>query len=62
MTTYKYKGVSPDGARVSGVIKAYDEFEAVSQLRETCSVVTKIEAVPEQKEGDAITAAYLSLF
>ena len=49
MTTYKYKGVSPDGARVSGVIKAYDEFEAVSQLRETCSVVTKIEAVPEQK-------------
>lgn len=51
MTTYKYKGVSPDGARVSGVIKAYDEFEAVSQLRETCSVVTKIEAVPEQKEG-----------
>jgi len=51
LTTYKYKGVSPDGARVSGVIKAYDEFEAVSQLRETCSVVTKIEAVPEQKEG-----------
>ena len=51
MTTYKYKGISADGAKVSGVIKAYDEFEAVSQLRETCSVVTKIEAVPEQAGG-----------
>lgn len=51
MTTYKYKGISADGAKVSGVIKAYDEFEAVSQLRETCSVVTKIEAVPEQTGG-----------
>lgn len=51
MTTYKYKGISADGAKVSGVIKAYDEFEAVSQLRETCSVVTRIEAVPEQTGG-----------
>ena len=51
MTTFKYKGLSPDGAKVSGVIKAYDEYEAVSQLRETCSVVTRIEAVPEQTGG-----------
>ena len=49
MTTYKYKGVSADGAKISGVIRAYDEFEAVSQLRETCSVVTRIEAVPEEQ-------------
>lgn len=51
MTTFKYKGLSPDGAKVSGVIKAYDEYEAVAQLRETCSVVTKIEPVPEQRSG-----------
>ena len=33
MTTYKYKGLSPDGAKLSGVIKAYNEFEAIAQLR-----------------------------
>ena len=43
MTTYRYKGLSPDGAKLSGVIQAYNEYEAVSQLRETCSVITKIE-------------------
>ena len=51
MTTFKYKGLSPDGAKVAGVIKAYDEYEAVAHLRETCSVVTKIEPVPEQRSG-----------
>lgn len=58
MTTYKYKGISADGAKVSGVIKAYDEFEAVSQLRETCSVVTRIEAVPEQTGGSVRLVAH----
>lgn len=55
MTTYKYKGISADGAKVSGVIRAYDEFEAVSQLRESCSVVTKIEAVAEQQADRSLT-------
>ncbi len=49
MTTYQYKGISPDGAKVSGVIKAYDEYEAVARLRERCAVVTRIAAVPETK-------------
>lgn len=49
MTTYKYRGLSPDGAKVSGVIKAYNEYEAVAQLRQTCSVITKIEEVKETK-------------
>ena len=43
MTTYKYRGLSPDGAKVSGVIKAYNEYEAGAQRRQTCSVITKIE-------------------
>ena len=51
MTTYKYKGLSPDGAKLSGVIKAYNEFEAVAQLRETCSVITKIEEVKETQSS-----------
>ena len=49
MTTYKYRGLSPDGVKVSGVINAYDEYEAVSRLHDTCSVITKIEAVKETK-------------
>lgn len=49
MTTYKYKGLSPDGAKVSGVIQAYNEYEAVSHLRETCSVITRIEEVKETR-------------
>lgn len=49
MTTFKYRGLSPDGEKVSGAIKAYNEYEAVAQLRETCSVITHIEEVKEKK-------------
>lgn len=45
MTTYRYRGQTADGARVSGVIRAYDEYEAVAQLRQTCAFVTKLEEV-----------------
>ena len=48
MTTYRYRGQTADGTRVSGVIRAYDEFEAVSELRETCAVITKLEEVRER--------------
>lgn len=53
MTTYRYKGLSPDGVKVTGVIHAYDEYEAVSQLRETCSIITKIEPVKETERAGA---------
>ena len=49
MTTFKYKGLSPDGQKVSGVVKAYNEFEAVTQLRGTCSAITSIQEVKEAK-------------
>ena len=47
LKTFRYKAVSPDKIKVSGVIKAYDEYEAVTRLRETCSIVTGIEEVKE---------------
>lgn len=50
MNTYKYKGLSQDGTKVSGVVQAYDEFEAVSHVRETCSIVTRIEEVKESPD------------
>lgn len=49
MTTYKYRGQSLNGARVSGVVRAYDEFEAVAKLRDTCAFITKIEPVKERE-------------
>ena len=38
MTTYRYRGQTKDGTAVSGVIRAYDEFEAASRLRETVAL------------------------
>ena len=51
MTTYRYKGQTADGGKVSGIIRAYDEFEAVSKLRDTCAFVTKLEEVKEKKDS-----------
>ena len=48
MTTFKYRGLSPDGQKISGVVKAYNEYEAVTQLRETCAVITNIQEVKEK--------------
>lgn len=50
MITYRYKGQTAAGAKVSGVIRAYDEFEAVAKLRDTCAFITKIEEVQEKKK------------
>ena len=51
MTTFRYKGQTADGTKVSGIIRAFDEFEAVSQLREKCAFITKIEPVKEASES-----------
>ena len=32
----------PTGEEISGVLEAYDEFEAADQIRETCPVITKL--------------------
>ena len=42
MQTYQYSAISKDGAKVSGVIEAFDEFAAVASIKEACSVVTKL--------------------
>ena len=50
MQAFQYKAVSKDGASVRGVIEAYDEFEAVAKIKETCSIVLKVEPVKEKRE------------
>lgn len=51
MTTFRYKGQTAGGAKVSGVLRAYDEFEAADKLRESVAIITTLEAVPEKKES-----------
>lgn len=48
MLTYQYRAISKDGAKVRGVIEAFDEYDAVTRIKETCSVVTKITRVEER--------------
>lgn len=48
MLTYQYRAISKDGAKVRGVIEAFDEYDAVTRIKETCSVVTKITQVEER--------------
>ena len=45
MATYRYKGISPGGEHVKGVIKAPNEYEAVALLREQCAVVSSLDEV-----------------
>ncbi len=47
MTTFKYTGLTVGGAKVSGIVEAYDEYEAVASLRDRVPVITEISAVSE---------------
>ena len=49
MTTFKYKARTADGNLVSGVVEAYSEFEAVEQIKRTCTIVEKITEVKGDK-------------
>ena len=52
MKAYKYKALSLSGKKVSGVVEAYDEFEAVSKIKESCNVILDIAEVKAvKKEG-----------
>lgn len=49
MQTFKYSAISRDGTSVGGVIEAYDEYEAIDELRKTCSVVESIKPVKQAR-------------
>ena len=51
MPAFKYSAISKNGEKVSGVMEAYDELQAVAAIKESCDIVTKIEKVPEDGEG-----------
>lgn len=47
MITYQYKALSPDGAKVSGIVEAVDEYAAVAQIKNTCPIILDIKPVKE---------------
>jgi len=51
LKTYKYQAISKDGAKVSGVVEGFNEFDAVDKIKEKCDIVIKLTEVKEEKEG-----------
>lgn len=49
MQTFKYRALSADGASVSGVVEAYDEFAAVEDLRRQFAIVEDLQPVKKKK-------------
>lgn len=52
MATYKYSAISRDGQTVSGVVDAFNEFEAAARIKETCDIVLKLTEVKEKSLDD----------
>lgn len=49
MKTFKYRAIAENGSAVNGVIEAYDEFEAIDKIHETCPVVESIKPIRTEK-------------
>lgn len=48
MLTYKYQALSHSGEKISGVIEAYNQLDAMERIKENASVVLKITEVSEK--------------
>ena len=62
MVTYRYEGMSASGAKVEGVIEAFDEQDAANKARENCSQVLKIEKVNTSKFNKLMHADLNDIF
>lgn len=51
MTTFKYRARTAEGTLVTGVVEAYSEFEAVEQIKRSCTIVEKITEVKSDKKA-----------
>lgn len=51
MAQFKYSAISKGGEKVSGVVEAYGELDAVSRIRQSCDVVLKVQAIDEDRPG-----------
>ena len=51
MAKYKYSAISRSGAKVSGIMEGYDQFDAVDKIRQDCDIILKITEIEEKKPG-----------
>lgn len=56
MTTYRYKGISSSGASVEGVVKAFDQQDAIVKARENCRVLKALEPVSSGRVREFLNA------
>jgi len=54
VTTFEYNGISKDGDKVSGIIEAYNEYEAASLIRDRCSILLGIKPIKAAKTMDSL--------
>lgn len=50
MQTFKYRAQASDGSAVTGVLEAYDEFEAVNDLRQMYPIVEDLQPVKQSRK------------
>ena len=51
MVTYKYQALSANGQKVSGVIEAFNEMDAVDRIKQNHSVILKMTPMKGEGEG-----------
>ena len=51
MVTYKYTALSDNGQKVSGVVEAFNEMDAVDRIKQNHSVIIKMTPVKGEGEG-----------
>ncbi len=56
MTTYRYQGLSTSGAKIDGIVEAFDKADAVAKARENCRVLLNVEPVSAGKFKDIMNA------
>ena len=54
MPTYKYEGAYASGERVSGVIDAMSQNDAVAKIRQSCEIVLSLKEVPKVSAGNPL--------
>lgn len=54
MPTYKYEGAYANGERVTGVVEAVSQNDAVAQIRQSCEVVLYLKEVPRAAARDPL--------
>lgn len=60
MTTYRYTGMSTNGAKVEGIVEAIDEQEAIIKAKANCKVVMDVK--PVSKASGVLNADIGELF